>query len=522
MGGMVAAAAARAIEAAAQRVNFVCVNVGPKYPMRYVEILRDMVLRNVTALERDCAFWCLTDRPDELPEGVYPIAADPTLPGWWAKVQLFSPAMPWSRGDRVVYFDLDVAITGRLEDLVERKGIIRDWHWPMFNSSVMVWDAGEHGQVWYNFGHDVIDRPAPDDIKPLLPKGAINAGDQHWITQCVPDWPTFPPEWFRSYRDAEAWPPNHCKAVIFHGAVKPADVDKGWVPNVWKVGGFTSLPEFKGVNTSEDARLANVRASVLRDLEWFTGFGDEGRAVAIVCGAPSMKTCIGDIRAQKRRGARIVSVNNAWRYLAANGVVPDVNVILDARPENAAFVKGSPKSMRWLIASQCHPDVFDAAEAEGLDVVLWHNGYDTGNDKLREILDPWWDGPKQKPCILVPGGSTVGLRSLWLATYSGFRTIHLYGIDSSYADDGQHHAYAQTLNDRETVLEVVRGEKTYRCAPWMVRQAGEFTETWRDLTEYVDQFDKPSPVTVHVHGSGLIPDIARGLRAEAREAEAAS
>jgi uncharacterized Rossmann fold enzyme len=517
MGGLPAYSAIQAIEdaPALRRVNFVCVNVGTKYPMAYVEILRDMVLRNATQLDNDCAFFCLTDRASELPEGVYPIAADPTLPGWWAKVQLFSPDMPWRRGDRVAYFDLDVAITGRLEDLVETKGIIADWHWPMFNSSVMAWDHGEHARIWTDFAHDLIDAEAPEEIRPLLPKGQVNAGDQHWITRCAPDWPTFPREWFRSWRDAQAWPPNNCKAVIFHGRVKPADVDAGWVPNVWKVGGFTSLPAFKGVNTSEDARLANVRASIRRDLPWFTGFGDEGRAVAIVCGAPSMKDCIADIRAQKRRGARIVSVNNAWRYLCAHGVTPDVNVILDARPENADFVKGAPTSMRWLIASQCHPDVFDAAE--GLEVVLWHNGWDTGNDKLREILDPWWEGPNRKPCILVPGGSTVGLRTLWLAAYSGFRTIHLYGVDSSYAESGAHHAYAQPLNDQETVLDVVRGGKTYRCAPWMVRQAAEFQETWKDLRDYEEPDGRKAPVTIHVHGTGLIPDIARSLKAEARE-----
>jgi hypothetical protein len=113
----------------------------------------------------------------------------------------------------------------------------------------------------------------------------------------------------------------------------------------------------------------------------------------------------------------------------------------------------------------------------------------------------------------------VGLRTLWLAAFSGFRTIHMYGIDSSYADDGTHHAYAQALNDAEHVVEVIRGEKTYRCSAWMLRQAAEFSETWNDLRNYVDpETGRPSPVTVHVHGTGLLPDIARDLRKEAREA----
>lgn len=498
------------------RIAFVCVNVGPRYGMEYVSILRDMVLRNSGNMPYDQAWFCVTDRPDELPEGVYPIPADPALPGWWQKVRLFAPDMPWEPGDRVVYFDLDVAITGRLEDLVETKGIIRDWHWPMFNSSVMVWDAGEHANIWTDFSPYLIDHHAEPEIAALLPKGQINAGDQHWITRCAPDWPIFPFDWCRSYRDSHGWPQNGCKVVVFHGNPKPSDIDTGWVPNVWKPGGFTSLPEFKGVNTTHDQRLDNVRSAIKRDLEWFTGFRDEGQTAVIVCGAPSMKDYVSEIRAHQKRGARIITVNNAWRFLVANRITPDVHVMLDARPQNAEFVKDAPKSMRFVLASQCHPDVFDALE--GYEVSIWHSG--TGdNIAMQEVLADFWDeGPNQKPCILIPGGSTVGLRSLWLATYSGFRTIHVYGLDSSYADDGSHHAYAQPLNDGETVLEVVRGEKSYRCAPWMTRQASEFQETWNDLRNYTDEAGKRAPVTVHVHGRGLIPDIARDLRAEERAA----
>lgn len=499
-------------------VHFVCVWVGDRYPRDYVEIWGDQVVRNASNLD-EFALFCVTDRPDELPEGIYPIPADPSIPpSYWAKLQLFSPAMPWEAGDRIVYLDLDVCVTGRLEDLAERKGIAKDGGWPTYNSSVMVWDHGDHAEAWEWFSPDVMARsPGPLVPADCLPAGTPNGGDQEWLTE-IGGWDLLPAEWCVSYRwQAKAWPPNGAKVVQFHGLPKPADIAEGWVPNIWRVGGYTSLPEFKGVNTSEDMRLEHVHLSVQRDLEWFTGFKDEGRTCAIVCGAPSMKDNIAEIRAQKRRGTRIVSVNNAWRYLVANGVTPDVHVMLDARPDNAEFLRGAPKSMRVLLASQCHPDVFDMAKAEGLEVVVWHNGYGD-NQRLLEILQPWWDGPDQRPCILVPGGSTVGLRSLWLAAYSGFRTIHLYGIDSSYAESGAHHAYAQALNDQENILDVVRGEKAYRCAPWMVRQAAEFQETWNDLRNHTEFDGTPAPVTVHVHGAGLIPDIARDLREEARAA----
>lgn len=522
MGGVPTARAQSAIAAAVQelsprRVNFVCVNVGPKYPMEYVAILQNMIARNVTNMENPCAFWCVTDRAHELPEGVYPIAHDPALPGWWQKVRLFSPEMPWAHGDRCVYFDLDVAITGRLEDLCERKGIAKDYGWPTYNSSLMVWDHGEHREIWDRFTPDIIDRsPGPLVSPDLLPKHVPNGGDQEWITE-IGGWDLFPDEWCVSYRwQAKNWPPAEAKVVQFHGDPKPADVTDGWVPNVWKIGGFTSLPEMKGVNTSEDLRLSNVRINSERDLPWFTTFREQERTCVVCCGAPSMKDHLADIRAHQKRGAKIVSVNNSWRLLLASGVNPDVHVMLDARPENVEFVKGAPKSLRFLLASQCHPAVFDALQ--GYDVGVWHNNFDNGAEKLREILDPWWnEGPNQRPCILVPGGSTVGLRCLWLAAYSGYRTIHVYGMDSSYAEDGTHHAYAQGLNDGETVIDVVMAAKRYRAALWMVRQAHEFQQTWKDLLEYEAEPGVKRPVNVFVHGTGLVPDIYRALRAELME-----
>lgn len=490
----------------ALNIHFVMVRVGDRYAPEYVAILADMIARNASTLKR-FSIWCVTDRPDELPGGVGYIPADQSIPpSWWAKLQLFSPDMPWEEGDRVVYFDLDVAITGRLEDLVERKGIIKDWHWPKtYNSSVMVWDHGEHRDAWETFTPEVMTRPS-DELAPYLPKGQINGGDQEHLTR-LGGWDTFPAEWFISYRRARDWPPNESKAVIFHGNPKPHEVTTGWVPNVWKIGGYTSLPVMNGVNVTHEALLENVRANCERDLPWFTGFGPHKGVAVVVGGAPSMNDNLSQIRAHKKRGARIVSVNNAWRTLMAAGIKPDVHVMLDARQENVEFVKDAPAGVRYMLASQVHPDVFEALKDR--EVIIWHNGFGD-NEAMKEALAPWWDeGPNQRPCILVPGGGTVGLRALWLCALSGFKTVHIYGMDSSYEGD-QHHAYAQPINDADAVMEVVLGGKRYRAARWMIRQTEEFRWHMADL--------KKEGVTLHVHGRGLLPDVFKAIREEERAA----
>jgi hypothetical protein len=492
-------------------INFVSVWVGDRYGADYPAILHDMLARNASLIE-DARHWCITDRPDELPEGVEAIRADPAFPGYWQKVRLFSSEMPWGHGERVAYFDLDVVITGRLEDLVQTPGIIKDWLWPGYNSSVMVWDHGQHREIAQDFRPEVMTRsPGPYVPAECLPAGVVNGGDQEWITECAGvydhrPWPIFDPRWVKNYRlSARDWPPSDCRVVSFNGEPKPHEVTEGWVPTVWKLAGATSLPAMDGMNAEYDDVWANVRANCDRDLPWFAGHlggAKQKKAAVLVCGAPSMRDCLPQIRAHRDRGCPIISVNNAWRFLRANGITPNAHVMLDARPDNAEFVRDAPEATHYFIASQCDAGVFEALKDR--KVTLWHNGIGDGSE-LREILSPWWgEGPEQRPCLLVPGGGTVGLRSLWLLAFGGYRTIHVYGMDSSYAGD-EHHAYPQSLNDADRTLGIVLQAKTYRCALWMARQAEEFKQHWRDL--------RREGVNVLVHGEGLIPDLCKALRA---------
>jgi len=474
-------------------INVVSVRVGTKYPIEYVTRLHDGIARHLAEEQRH---WCLTDDPDSLPEGITAIPHESWLPGWWAKVGLFAPYMPWPLGAEVLYMDLDVCVTGRLEGLPH--GIIQDWHWPTYNSSVMRWRHGEHRDIFGRFTSDVIDRPT-ESLQGLLPAGQINGGDQEWISQ-VSAWETFPPEWFVSYRNAVAWPPETAKAVICHGEPKPEAITDGWVPGVWKVGGFTAMPELKGMNVTHDFAYANVRANVLRDVPWFSGFGEQEKGCVIVGGGPSLAGSVKAIKDHKRRGLKVITVNNALRFLMERGVTPDAHVMLDAREENLPMVENAPKSVRYFLASQVHPCVFDALS--GHDVVLWHNAMGSG-DELMEIIKPWFDeGPNQRPCVLVPGGGTVGLRAINLAWLSGYKKIHLYGFDSSYAE-GKHHAYSQSLNDGEPTMEVVLADKRYLCARWMIRQAMEYQQQALYLRE--------RGVKVIAHGTGLIPAMGRLL-----------
>jgi uncharacterized Rossmann fold enzyme len=266
-----------------------------------------------------------------------------------------------------------------------------------------------------------------------------------------------------------------------------------WVKDIWKVGGHYALPKMDGGNVPQAQILKNVELNCKRDLPWFIGFPKAKEAV-VVGGGPSLKSSLRSIKNRQKNGALIITTNNALRYLIDNGIRPDCHVMLDARPENAAFVG---PDVKYYLASQCDPATVDALA--GQDVTLWHCANGQAIQELMDILAPY---DLTHPIVMVPGGGTVGLRAINLCWIAGFKKIHVYGMDSSYAD-GAHHAYPQALNDGEKVLELKLGDKTYRAAVWMARQAEEFRDAWHHLTS--------QNVKLHVHGTGLIPDLARAL-----------
>lgn len=139
--------------------------------------------------------------------------------GWWAKIDLFEPGRFTGR---VLYLDLDTVIVGNLSQLVAHKGLLHltDWGWktPTYGSGVMVWDAGEHAEIYAQY----------DDTIP-----ARFRGDQDWLTH-LGGWAALPPWLNCSYRyhARKALPPG-AVTVSFHGSPKPHEVTQGWVPQEW-------------------------------------------------------------------------------------------------------------------------------------------------------------------------------------------------------------------------------------------------------------------------------------------------
>ena len=202
-----------------------CVCVGDKYPAHYVTRIKSMAQRNTTY---DTRFICITDRHDLNLAPAETIRPRRDLPGWYSKINLFDPHN-FPAGARVLYFDLDVVITGDLDPMWRAADpfvMIREFH-PRpegaHNSSVMSWTAG-------NYTREIFERFEDDCTR-------RSWGDQECIwkimgNERIVNWPD---PWVRSFKyHGRGGVPQDCRVMVFHGDPKPDAIAAPWISELWR------------------------------------------------------------------------------------------------------------------------------------------------------------------------------------------------------------------------------------------------------------------------------------------------
>jgi len=217
-------------------LTVVCVKVGNRYGPEYVEKLNNAAGQYLPLDE----FVCVADDPKA--DGDIIISPISGLPGWWQKMGLFQDP-PWGeeslRGHRLLYLDLDVVITGSLDDLVNYPtefAMHLDFQKPWkCASAVMVLDAGSRTWIWDHFNAhraEIMKQCHGDqDYLGLLQQTACIYRPQ---IKPKPHCDFLPQRWVRSYKmHAKEGPPEDCRVVAFHGKPDPADIQEGWVKERW-------------------------------------------------------------------------------------------------------------------------------------------------------------------------------------------------------------------------------------------------------------------------------------------------
>lgn len=250
------------------------------------------------------------------------------------------------------------------------------------------------------------------------------------------------------------------------------------------------------LNTPDDVILENVSSSIRRQLPQVWPHQPNDHTVAIVGGGWSITPTFDELRGVAWRGAKIVALNGAARWLTMRNFRPSAQVILDARTTNARFVTPVP-DCKYFIASQCAPETFRAAETAG-ETFVWH-ALSTSSDAERELLDKYY----LKCWHAIPGTCCVAFRAIMLLRTLGFRRFHVFGVDSCYNDDGEHHAYEQPENNNEPTAQVSAGGRVFRVSGWQLAQAVQFMNLAREMGE------RKLDIQLKFHGDGLIAHLVK-------------
>jgi hypothetical protein len=212
--------------------------------------------------------------------------------------------------------------------------------------------------------------------------------------------------------------------------------------------------------------------------------------ILLVCGGPSSKKLLPEIKQENKDGWKIATVNGSHNWIIDEGLEPKCHIMLDARRFNARFVENPLSSCRYLVASQCDPQVFQ--NLKGHDVTIFHSVY----DKEAKIVSKYYNNRFWH----IKGGTTVGTRALYLLHALGFRKIAVYGMDSCLTKDFKHHAYDQPENDQTKIWKVRVGRRLFYLHQWMAVQVDEILRMIPWL---------PDDLELDFRGGGLISYVIK-------------
>ena len=137
--------------------------------------------------------------------------------------------------------------------------------------------------------------------------------------------------------------------------------------------------------------------------------------IAIVGFGPSLQ----DTWEQVREFKYVITCSGAHKFLLSKGIIPTWHCEVDPRPHKVELLGTPHPEVTYLPASTCHPDYFDHLVKHGAKVKLWHV-FANEEDAFRTLPRGEW---------ALTGGPDVGLRSMLIARFFGFRNLHVFGMD---------------------------------------------------------------------------------------------
>lgn len=262
-----------------------------------------------------------------------------------------------------------------------------------------------------------------------------------------------------------------------------------WVPGPGTLG-LMAMPKVgvhgvKAIGAVEhDERWGQVEAALKRTNRRITCQNPHRRKAILACYGPSLGDYITRLSDERmEHGADVISVSGAHDFLLEHGIVPRYHVECDPRPHKADNIDRPHPGIQYLIGSVVHPTYFD--KLDGHNVALWHVADEAHCGKLLKL--------GEKGHHMITGGGSVGLRAIALLYAMGYRDFSIYGMDCSFADNGEQQWAGKHAGKRQDVMTAVCGGKAFATSPVLLTYATDFIEMAQKMT-----------AQLRVYGDGLL------------------
>lgn len=235
-------------------------------------------------------------------------------------------------------------------------------------------------------------------------------------------------------------------------------------------------------------RDEQIKLAIKRPIERIQPVNKRREApIAVVGFGPSLKTTWRQIGKFKH----IITCSGAHKFLVDRGIIPTYHLEVDPRSHKVSLIGKPQKKTEYLIASTCHPKVFD--HLAGHKVKLWHV-FDATEDGKRLLPPGEW---------AITGGCDAGLRALTIAAFLGFRNLHVFGLDGSAKKNSKHAAdHPNKVKDFNEVEYPEGSGKTYYTTGGMLEAAKQI---WHEL-------DMLPAVKAKFYGRGLIQAMSKDYK----------
>lgn len=171
-----------------------------------------------------------------------------------------------------------------------------------------------------------------------------------------------------------------------------------------------------------------------------------------------------------------LALNGALSTFTAKGLAPTWWAACDPQERVADFLSHTPESTTYLVASKCHPAVFEVLK--GRDVRVWH-------------ID---DHPVFGRAV--SSAVSVTLTAMSLMARLGWRRFEVWGWDGCF-QGGAHHAGAIYDEDApENIVTLEIGERAFCTTPTWAAEA-------KDAEAQLSIFDWMG-IEVDIKGGGMI------------------